>query len=94
MAREETQHDFTTADKLRSGGAVNLKSVAQMASNVTEANASSSMEKQIQAELRKARLQSEKDLVSAEFDALSGIDAAQLEPRYNQLSKMKHLLFR
>ena len=65
-----------------------------MASNVTEANASSSMEKQIQAELRMAGLQSEKDLVSAEFDALSGIDAAQLEQRYNQLSKMKHLLFR
>ena len=45
MGREETQHDFTTADKLRSGGAVNLKSVAQMASNVTEATASSAMEK-------------------------------------------------
>ena len=65
-----------------------------MASNVTEANATSDMEKAIQAELRKAGLQSEKDLVSAEFNALSGIDAAQLEQRYKQLSKMKHLLFR
>jgi hypothetical protein len=45
LAREEQQHDFTTADKLRTGGAVNLKSVAQMASNVTEATASSNMEK-------------------------------------------------
>jgi hypothetical protein len=76
QAREEEQHDFTTADKLRSGGAVNLKSISQMASNVTEASATSTMEKQIQAELRKAGLQSEKDLVSAEFDALKGIDAA------------------
>ena len=47
-----------------------------MASNATEASATSDMEKKIQAELRKAGLQSEKDLVSAEFNALSGIDAA------------------
>jgi len=46
-AREEEQHDFTTADKLRFGGAVNLKSLGQMASNLTEATASSDMEKRI-----------------------------------------------
>jgi U3 small nucleolar RNA-associated protein 14 len=46
-SREEEQHDFTTADKLRSGGAVNLKSVAQMASNATEASATSVMERKI-----------------------------------------------
>ena len=45
--REEEQHDFTTADKLRSGGAVNLKSLGQIASNLTTATASGDMEKKI-----------------------------------------------
>lgn len=45
--REEEQHDFTTGDKLRSGGNVNLKSLGQIASNLTEATASSQMEKRI-----------------------------------------------
>ena len=46
--REEEQHDFTTAEKLRSGGAVNLKSLGQIASNLTTATASGDMEKKIQ----------------------------------------------
>jgi len=45
--REQQQHDFTTADKLRNGGNVNLKSLGQIASNLTEATASSDMERQI-----------------------------------------------
>tara|TARA_B110000285_G_C15116645_1_gene614493 strand:+ start:844 stop:1017 length:174 start_codon:yes stop_codon:yes gene_type:complete len=31
---------------------------------------------------------------TAEFDSLSGIDSAQLEQRYQQLAKVKTLLFR
>ena len=93
-AREEVQHDFTTSDKLRSGGAVNLKSLGQMAANLTEATASTDMEKQIQKQLKASGIQSEKDLKSAEFDSLKGVDSAQLEARYSQLSKMKSLLFR
>jgi len=46
-AREEEQHDFTTNDKIRSGGGVNLKSVGQIASNLTENRATSEMEKKI-----------------------------------------------
>ena len=46
-AREEEQHDFTTPDKIRSGGGVNLKSLAQIASNLTENRATSEMEKKI-----------------------------------------------
>jgi len=65
-----------------------------MASNLTEATASSSMEKRIQEELRRTGLLSEKDLKSAEFEALSGVDASQLEERYAQLAKTKSLLFR
>ena len=46
--READQHDFTTSDKLRgAGGAINLKSLNQMAANLTEATASSAMEKRI-----------------------------------------------
>lgn len=45
--REQQQHDFTTADKLRSGGNVNLKSLGQKAANLTQATASSEMERQI-----------------------------------------------
>ena len=45
--READQHDFTTSDKLRSGGAINLRSLNQMAANLTEATASSAMEKRI-----------------------------------------------
>ncbi len=46
-AREEEQHDFTTDDKIRSGGGITLKSLGQIASNLTENTASSEMEKKI-----------------------------------------------
>jgi U3 small nucleolar RNA-associated protein 14 len=39
-------------------------------------------------------MSNEKALKTAEFDSLSGIDSAQLEQRYQQLAKVKTLLFR
>lgn len=45
--------------------------------------------------LQKQGLLSEKDMKNQEFESLSNkIDASQLEARYQQLSKTKHLLFR
>ena len=73
--REDQQHDFTTADKLRFGGGVNLKSVSQMASNINESNADSEMEKKIQAALKAQGIQSEKDMAAKEFESLQGLDA-------------------
>lgn len=63
QAREEVQHDFTTPDKIRSGGATNLKSISQIASNINSSNPASTMEQKIQDQLTKAGLQSEKDLI-------------------------------
>ena len=39
-------------------------------------------------------MSSEKALKQSEFDLLSGIDASQLEQRYQNLAKVKTLLFR
>lgn len=65
-----------------------------MAANLTEATASSDMERKIQQKLKESGLQSEKDLQKSEFEQLKGVDSAQLEARYSQLQKMKSLLFR
>ena len=65
-----------------------------MASNLTEATAQSEMEKKIQQELKRSGMSSEQDLKKTEFESLSGIDSKQLEDRYNQLGKIKSLLFR
>lgn len=46
-----------------------------MAANLTEATASSAMEKRIQEEMKKTGMTNEKALKQAEFDSLSGVDA-------------------
>ena len=70
--REEVQSDFTTPDRILHGGRVALNSIAQMASNVDDGqpDAADSMEAQIQAELKKQGLTSEKDIKQKEMDAL------------------------
>lgn len=68
--REQEQHDFTTADKLRFGGNVNLLSLGQKAANLTEATASSVMEKQIQEHLKATGMYSEKALKQQEMNGL------------------------
>ena len=73
-AREEVQSDFTTPDKLLHGGRVALNSIAQMAANVDDGQHleqdADSMERQIQAELKKQGLTSEKDIKQKEMEAL------------------------
>ena len=39
-------------------------------------------------------MHSEKALKQHEMDSLEGVDATQIQARYEQLSKMKHILFR
>jgi len=66
-AREEVQADFTTKDKLSGGsGAVNLRSLSQIAAN--NSTPSNKMEERIQASLAKQGIVSEKDLVAKEVD--------------------------
>ena len=53
------------------------------------------MEQQIQAELKRQGLRSERDLKSKEAEALgSKLDAKQMEQRYRELAKLKSLLFK
>ena len=92
--REVDQLDFTTRDVIGEGGGVRLNSVNQIASNLRENQASSKLEKQIQEELQKQGLHSEKDLKNMEFEALKHVSPDQLEQRYQQIAQMKHLLFR
>ena len=92
--REVDQLDFTTRDVIGEGGGVRLNSVNQIASNLRENQASSKLEKQIQEELQKQGLHSEKDLKTMEFESLKHVSPEQLEQRYQQIAQMKHLLFR
>ena len=52
------------------------------------------MEQQIQAELKKQGLYSESDLKQHELAAASNVDPATLKQRYEEIAKMKSLLFR
>jgi U3 small nucleolar RNA-associated protein 14 len=52
------------------------------------------MEKQITLHLKETGMHSEKALKQAEMDGLQGVDAEQMEMKYDQLNKMKQLLFR
>lgn len=65
-----------------------------MASNLTEATATSEMERKIQQHLKETGMSSEKALRKAEMDSLKGVDAEELERRFSTLSKAKQLLFR
>ena len=84
-AREEVQSDFTTADKLLTGGKVVLNSLGQIAANL-EGNLSGftgQLQQQVQAELKRQGLRSEKDLKQKEMDSLgSKLDANQMQQRY------------
>jgi predicted DNA repair protein MutK len=55
-ARQESQSDFTTRDALLHGGGITTTSLSQMASNVTAKTATSALETQIQAELKRQGL--------------------------------------
>ena len=68
--READQLDFTTRDVIGEGGGVRLNSLNQIASNLRESQATSSLEKQIQEELTRQGLHSEKDLKKMEFESL------------------------
>ena len=98
-AREEVQSDFTTADKLLHGGKVTLNSLGQIAANL-ESSASAGgftdqLEQQVQAELSRQGLRSERDMKQKEMDALgSKLDSTQMQMRYNELSKLRSLLFK
>jgi len=74
---------------------VRLNSLNQIASNLRESQASSKLEKQVQEELNKQGLHSEKDLKERELESLTNVVSPdQLEQRYQQIAQMKHLLFR
>lgn len=94
-AREEVQSDFTTADKLLHGGGVALNSVAQIAANAENPSGfTSQLEQQVQAELKRQGLTSDKDMKNKELDALRNVDSAQLKERYAELARLKSLLFK
>ena len=93
-AREETQSDFTTKDKIAHGGGVVTNSIGQIASNVVGRAPASQLEAQIQAELKKQGLHTENDLITQEVDSVKNLDAAQLSERYQEIGKLKSLLFR
>lgn len=89
------QLDFTTRDVIGEGGGVRLNSVGQIASNLRESQATSKLERQIQEELARQGLHSERDLKQREAESLkSNVTPEQLEQRYNQMAQMKSLLFR
>lgn len=94
-AREEVQTDFTTADKVLDGGGVALNSMVQIAANADNVSGfTSQLEQQVQAELKRQGLNSEKDMKTKEMDALGNVDASQLKERFQELSKLKSLLFK
>ena len=97
-AREEVQSDFTTADKLLHGGKVTLNSLGQIAANLDTNKSggfSDQLEQQVQAELQRQGLKSEKDMKAKEMEALgSKLDSKQIQDRYNEISKLRSLLFK
>ena len=91
-AREEVQHDFTSADKLLHGGQVNINSAKQIAANST---AVTDLEIQIENELKRQGLSSEKDLVAKEVNSLgANLNMEALQKKYDDMAKLKTLLFR
>jgi U3 small nucleolar RNA-associated protein 14 len=91
--RETDQLDFTTRDVIGEG--VRLNSINQIASNLRDTHATSKLERQIQEELSRQGLRSEKDVKQIELESLSAsVKPEQLEQRYGQIAQMKHLLFR
>ena len=78
-AREEVQSDFTTPDRILHGGKVVLNSLAQLAAYVNDdqgALPADSMEAQVQAELKRQGLTSERDIKQKEVEELgSRLDA-------------------
>jgi U3 small nucleolar RNA-associated protein 14 len=91
--RETDQLDFTTRDVIGEG--VRLNSINQIASNLRDTHATSKLERQIQEELSRQGLRSEKDVKQMELESLSAsVKPEQLEQRYGQIAQMKHLLFR
>jgi U3 small nucleolar RNA-associated protein 14 len=77
------------------GEGVRLNSINQIASNLRDTHATSKLERQIQEELSRQGLRSEKDVKQMELESLSAsVKPEQLEQRYGQIAQMKHLLFR
>ena len=77
------------------GGGVVLNSVAQIAANRENASSSTSkLENEIQAELKRQGLQTDADVKRKELDAVKNVDSVQLRQRYEELNKLKSLLFR
>jgi len=74
------------------GGAVNLASVKQIAANQTPVT---DLEKQINEELRRQGMSTEKDIMAKELDSLqSKVSVDQLKQRYDDMARLKTLLFR
>lgn len=92
-AREQVQSDFTTNDKILHGGGIALNSVAQIAAN-REGNTGSALESAVTAELKRQGLQTDADVKKKELESVNNIDAKQLSQRYEELNKLKSLLFR
>lgn len=93
QGREQTQADFTTADKILHGGGVQLSSVKQIAANHTKPQ--NAFEQKIHDELKRQGLNTEKDFVEKEMQSLKGsLDSKQLQQKYDEMARMKGLLFR
>lgn len=72
-----------------------LNSVAQIAANAENPSGfTSQLEQQVQAELKRQGLTSDKDMKNKELDALRNVDSAQLKERYAELARLKSLLFK
>lgn len=92
-AREQVQADFTSADKISYGGGVQLKSTKQLAANFSKPQ--TPLEMQIYEEQKRQGLNTEQDLVSRELKGLEGaVDPKQLAQRYDEMARLKTLLFR